>query len=127
MRKKAIQIVIIIIGISLIVNLTRDILRLLKTGGRIEQAENRLEETKGENKQLSEKKQYYASEEFIEETARDKLNMARSGETIVVLPPNLAEVVGRKEKGAQPELPNWQKWWDLFFPAIRSPKATPAG
>lgn len=115
MRKKVIQIAIIVVGISLIVNLTRDILRLLKAGERIKQAENRLEKTKEENKQLFEKKDYYASEEFIEEIARNKLNMARPGETIVVLPPNLAEVVGRKEKETLSELPNWRKWWNLFF------------
>lgn len=115
MRKKVIQIAIIVVGISLIVNLTHDILRLLKAGERIKQAENRLEKTKEENKQLLEKKDYYASEEFIEEIARNKLNMARPGETIVVLPPNLAEVVGRKEKETLSELPNWRKWWNLFF------------
>lgn len=115
MRKKALQIVIIVIGVSLIVNLTRDILRLLKAGERIKVAENKLEQVEEERNLLLEKKEYYASEEFIEETARDKLNMARPGETIVILPPNLAEVVGRKEKEPVRELPNWQKWWDLFF------------
>lgn len=115
MRKKAIQIAIIIIGISLIVNLTRDILRLLKVGERIKMTENKLEEAREEERLLLEKEEYYASEEFIEETARNKLNMARPGETIVVLPPNLAEVVGRKEKESVQELPNWEKWWQLFF------------
>jgi len=114
-RKKALQIVIIIVGISLIVNLTRDILRLLKAGERVELAEGKVEEAKQARNLLLEKKEYYVSEEFIEEAARDKLNMARPGETIVVLPPNLAEVVGRKEKEPVQELPNWKKWWSLFF------------
>lgn len=115
MRKKAIQIAIIIIGLSLIVNLTKDIFRLLKAGEQVKIAERKLEEAKLEKEEFFKKKEYYASEEFIEEAARDKLNMARPGETIVVLPQNLAEVIGRKEKERLPELPNWQKWWKLFF------------
>ena len=115
MRKKVIQVAIIIIGLSLIVNLTKDIFRLLKAGEQVKFAERKLEEAKLEKEEILKKKEYYASEEFIEEAARDKLNMARPGETIVVLPQNLAEVIGRKEKETFPKLPNWQKWWKLFF------------
>ena len=72
----------------------------------------RLEEKK---KELSEKYQYYQTPEFIEEEARNKLNMAKPGETIVILPPNLEELLSRSKTQAEPLIPNWKKWWNLFF------------
>ena len=60
-------------------------------------------------------KQHYQGEEFIEEQARNKLNLAKEGETIVILPPNVEELVGWREENGPEELPNWQKWRNLFF------------
>ena len=115
MRKKIINFAILIIGIGLIINLSRDILRLLKAGERIEQTQLRAEELEKENLQLQEMKEYYQSEEFIEEQARNKLNLSREGETIVILPPNVEELVGWQEEERPQELPNWQRWLKLFF------------
>ncbi len=115
MRKRITQWIIIIIGVSFIITLSRDILRLIKAGEQIKLAEEKLAVVGQKKEELLEKKDYYTSEEFIEEEARDKLNMARPGETIVVLPQNLAELAGRKEKEASEEIPNWQQWWRLFF------------
>lgn len=115
MRKKIINFTILIIGVGLIINLSRDILRLLKAGERIEQAQLRVEELEKENLELQELSQYYQGEEFIEEQARNKLNLAREGETIVILPPNVGELVGWKEEEKTPEIPNWKKWFKLFF------------
>lgn len=115
MRKKIIQAAIIIIGISLIINLSRDILRLLKAGDQVQLAEQRVEELKVKQAELVEKKEYYQSPEFIESEARNKLNMAKPGETIVILPPNVEELAGQIKKEPQSEIPNWRQWWKLFF------------
>lgn len=102
-------------GIGLIVRFSRDISRLLKSGEQVKQAEEKVLQLEQEQQGLQQKQEYYLSDEFVEEEARNKLNMARPGETIVILPPNLAEVLGRQAKETVPELPNWQKWWKLFF------------
>lgn len=115
LRSRMVQGLIVLVGILLIFNLTRDIRRLLKASDQIKLAENQVRELEKENQQLEEKKEYYQSPEFIEEQARDKLNMAKPGETIVILPQNLEEVLGKTKKVTPPELPNWQKWWKLFF------------
>lgn len=117
MKKRLVSLVILILGIGLIINLSRDILRLLRAGDQIRLAETRIEELEREREELGELREYYQSEEFIEEEARNKLNMAREGETVVILPPNVRELVGRKgsEVSQQEQLPNWKKWWELFF------------
>lgn len=115
MRRRIVNFTILIIGVGLIINLSRDILRLLRAGDRIKQAQLRVEELEKEHLQLKELKGYYQSEEFIEEQARNKLNLAREGEIIVILPPNIEELVGWQEEEKPQELPNWQRWFRLFF------------
>ncbi len=113
--KKVISLIIIVLGVGLIVTLSRDILHLLGADDRIHQAQLKVEELAQENLKLKELKEYYQSEEFIEEHARNKLNLAREGETIVILPPNVEELVGFKEEKKPPQIPTWKKWWQLFF------------
>ena len=109
------KLVVLLIGLGLIVSLSRDIWRLLKAGDQIRLAEGRLEELEEKHRQLEGLKRYYQSEAFIEEEARNKLNMARPNETIVILPPNLDQLLGPKRKRLVLEIPNWQRWWRLFF------------
>jgi cell division protein FtsB len=115
MKKRLFQLISIIIGIGLIIKLSGDILRLLKAGQQVKLAEKRVLELEKEKEKLFEKRQYYQSPEFIEEEARNKLNMARPGETIVILPPNLEEILGKQKQDSSPSLPNWKRWWKLFF------------
>ena len=115
LQHKWVQILIILVGIGLIVNLSRDILRLLRSADEIRLAAQKVEELQEESEGLAQKKEYYQSESFIEEEARNKLNMAKVGETVVILPPNLKEVIGRKENQLTKPLSNWQQWLNLFL------------
>lgn len=115
MFKKIIRFTILLAGIYLIIGLSRDIVRLLKVADSLKLAEQKVKQLEGERSRLLEKKQYYSSPEFIEKEAREKLGMAKPGEAIVLLPTNLPQVLGRQEPKAEPEIPNWWKWWNLFF------------
>ncbi|MGB9706966.1 MAG: FtsB family cell division protein [Microgenomates group bacterium] len=115
MKKRLVQTIFIIIGVALIIKLSGDILRLLKAGDQVRLAEKRVLELERKKEKLSEERQYYQSKEFIEEEARNKLNMAKPGETIVILPPNIGNLVSRPQPELNPQLPNWKKWWKLFF------------
>lgn len=115
MAKRIISFTILIIGISLIIKLCGDIFRLLKAGDQVRLAEEKIERLEKERQQLLEKKQYYQSEEFIEEEARNKLGLSRPGETVVILPPNVSQILGREEEKPAEEIPNWKKWLKLFF------------
>ena len=115
LQHKWVQILIILVGIGLIVSLSRDILRLLSSADELRLAAQKVEELQKESESLAQKKEYYQSESFIEEEARNKLNMAKVGETIVILPPNLKEVIGRKENQLTKPLSNWYQWLNLFL------------
>lgn len=115
MKKRFFRWLIIIFGVGLIIKLSLDIKRFIKAGDQVKQAEQKVQQLEEEQKRLKEKQEYYQSDEFVEEEARNKLNMAKPDESIVILPPNLSEVLGRQPKPATPEMPNWKKWWKLFF------------
>jgi len=115
MRKKVINLAVLVIGIGLIISLSRDIWRLLKAGDRLKQAQLKVQNLEEESVKLQEQKDYYQSEEFVEEQARNKLNLSKEGETVVVLPANVRELVGRQKSKEPEKIPNWKKWQRLFF------------
>ena len=116
-NKKPIQILIIIIGIVLIVSLSRSILKMFKARDELRLVEQKIEELQKEAASLTVKKEFYQSEDFIEQEARNKLNMVKEGETVVVLPSNLEEIFREREKQPQTSLPNWRQWLNLFLSA----------
>ena len=115
LNKKPIQILIIIIGIAFIVSLSRSILKMFRASDELRLAEQKIEELQEEAASLTVKKEFYQSEEFIEQEARNKLNMVKEGEAVVVLPPNLKEILGEKENQPQASLSNWRQWLNLFL------------
>lgn len=84
-----------------------------ETSLKVKESEERLEELKRENETLKEELEYKTSDEFAEEEIRNKLGLAKEGETIVVLP---KEGVNKKQEAkGEKQKANWQKWWELFF------------
>ena len=114
-RSRSIQIIIIIAGIGLIVNLSKDIMRLLRSGDELKLAEQKVIELEEERVLLKEKKEYYQSEEFVEEVARNKLNMSKEGETIVILPEDVQSILGTKNSQIPEFIPSWKQWVNLFW------------
>lgn len=114
MKGKLITLVLFILGTYLIVTSTRDIFGLLQKGNEVEKAQVKLEKVLAEKKVLESELDYAQSNSFIEKEARDKLGMSKPGETNVILPPNLDELMKPKPIPT-PELPNWKLWLNLFF------------
>lgn len=83
------------------------------------------EKIRRENETLSEKVRYFASNDFREQEAKEKLGMKKAGEEVVVIKSRTAEQVQEETsplsmtpatyEGAGE--PNYKKWWRIFFPA----------
>lgn len=82
------------------------------TAQNVQDSEARLQQLKEENEKLKQELNYKKSQEFAEAEIRNKLGLAKEGETVVVLPKEdrdqLPETSNKDKK-------NWEKWWDLFF------------
>jgi len=113
MRQKILLTVAILVGIYFTVSLSRQVWNLWQAGSRLELAKEKVASAENENQKLKEELKYKSSSEFVESEARNRLNYAREGEQIVILPQELNNPQG--EAPAEQKLANWQKWWRLLF------------
>ncbi len=121
MREKLIRGGIIILIFYLVVSFIRDSLELRQVEERLKRAKTEVEELEQKHQELEEKKRWVESEGFTEEEIRNKLNMAREGETVVILPEEEKRKMGVKreleESGQRLEeegKENWRRWVELF-------------
>jgi cell division protein FtsB len=101
-----------------LISLVRNVFKISEAKKSIDEARARVEKLARENKELSEKLQSVQSENYTEKQLRDKLGMAKEGETVVILPDTetvkkLAPRV-EEEEGALPD-PVWKHWLRLFY------------
>lgn len=111
--KKAVFILIVIVMLLIINSLTRSIFELWGKQDLLTNAEKELEEEKLKNQKLKAEFSYVKTDQFLEETAHNKLFLVKPGEQQVLISKDLInKTQAQKQKDS---LPNWQKWLDLFF------------
>lgn len=114
--------ILLVILVLLMFSALDTVVRNLRRGDVLEEAEKRLEEARVEQENLLGEKERVGSVEFIEKEARDKLGLSRSGEIVVVLPST--EVLRRYAPSDQEDevfleaLSVWRRWVRLFLPNL---------
>lgn len=105
-----------LVSLVFVINLFRKTFDLIKAEKRVSQTQEKLEQVKKENEELKKTRNYYQSEEFLEEQIRNKLGMAKPGEKVLVLPEKFKEDQNNKTEKEEElvNIPNWQKWLALF-------------
>lgn len=80
-----------------------------------------IEKTEQRSKELNEMINYFSSYTYLEQEAKEKLNLKKEGETVVVVP---EEAVGQTEEAIESPSPtptsspvknNLIKWWEFLF------------
>lgn len=73
------------------------------------------------NRDLREKISYFETPEFQEKIAKEKLNLQKPEEQVVIVRPSLS-LEDKKEASKSNDtdnesegIPNYKKWWDQFF------------
>lgn len=116
MKKRVLILIIILVSVFIAYNLLNQIFNALKSEERLSLATETLHQLEVENKQLKQRLEEILSKEFIEEQARNKLNLGKKGETIIIIPEEkLKEVMGASNSAQEARLPNWLGWLRLFF------------
>jgi cell division protein FtsB len=116
MSKKVGFILAALITIFFGYNLIAQITSTLKQADKLQSASQTLFSLELKNKELKDKLSEVKSPEFVEKEARDKLGLARDGETVIIIPEDkLKQVLGSTQKNIEAKLPNWLGWWQLFF------------
>ena len=116
--KKYLNYILLFLAFLFIVSLIRNILRINRANKEILRAEERVDESIAENNELKVKVEELRSPEFQEVQLRDKLDLAKEGEIVVVLPDEeiLRKLAPKRieEENILPD-PNWKRWMNLFF------------
>lgn len=115
MIKKIVLGLIALVILVIAYNLMTQIMEATKSGERLSQAADAVFRLEARNRQLKEKLLQIQSPEFIEEEIRDKLGLAKPGETVVVIPEEKLKSVLGASSSAVVRLPNWLGWLKVFF------------
>lgn len=116
MLKKIILGVTILIVLIIAYNLLVQISDALKSGERLSNSADVVYKLEAANRELKKKLTQTESQEFIEQQARNKLGLGKSGETLVIIPEDrLKSVLGATQSAQIVRLPNWLGWWKVFF------------
>ena len=85
---------------------------------RLVNLELELAETQRENEELNNEVRQRGGLNYVEKEARDRLNMVKKGEHLVILP-NPKEVLGGMTQNLSLEvvepMPVWRQWFNLIF------------
>ncbi len=114
MKRNFLLFVAVCIGLILVVNSAKRLVTFRSTALQVKDAHERLETLKQENEVLERELEYKKSKDFAEGEIRNKLNLVKEGETVVIVPKEESRDQNQ-ETGDQKAAPNWQKWWKLFF------------
>jgi cell division protein FtsB len=113
MSSRLITFAISIFSLVFIVSIGRSIYSLWQKGSIVAEREAIRDELKKENTELKKKLSDVEDPEYIEQQAREKLNLQREGEIVVVLPKDLGQT--EEPQVVLANEPNWKQWWRLFF------------
>ena len=113
--RRIVRFIVIVVSIVMVVNLSRSIWDLWRRRDVLGERQEVLRRTEEENKRLQSELEYAGSSEFIETEARNRLGLGREGEAIVLMPNNQFPMSNIQTKTEKEKIPNWKRWWRLFF------------
>ncbi len=97
--------------ICLIVNFSQQIVKLWGLTGVLKNKNNQVLLLEKENQVLESRLKKVADSSYVEEVAREKLGMAKTGEVVVVIPES--DLLPPAVEESLPPLV-WQQWWKRF-------------
>ena len=108
--------ILLIVSLLVSIRLIRDILKLRSADERLATAENELNKAQIEQMNLKQSLDKVGTPEWQETTFRNTLNLARPGEVVVIVPEAIRqiELVKPESSTSITEIPNWQKWRQVF-------------
>ena len=115
---KSLRYIFVALFLVLSISLIRNIIKISQAGKVVDEASLRVEMLKEENLKLQERLNEVQGEAYVEKELRDKLGLAKEGETILVLPEeDIVRSLAPKPAEEEETLPdpNWKKWLKLFF------------
>lgn len=116
MIKRIFLITIVLFSVFIALNLTQRINNALQANARLEQSLNELNQLQRQNSELKSTLAKVQTVEFVESQSRDKLNLGRPGETVVLIDQAaIDQFIKARQKPIEKPVPYWQGWLNLFI------------
>jgi cell division protein FtsL len=125
MKKKfSFAIILFIGGIILTVGISSSAIWEAYRGKKIENEVEKLKQeaqrVQNENNTIQQRISYYSTPQFVERVSKDKMNMQKPDENVVIVDQEKAvqqQISENRREVAQTEqaIPNYKKWWNFFF------------
>ena len=112
-RFSTLRFILGVVSLIASIGLIRSIVDHWQKQGIIAERREALMQEEERNRELITKLEEATSAAFIEKEAREKLGLVKEGDTIVLMPNDKLQMTN--ESNTQENLPNWKKWWRLFF------------
>lgn len=117
--KKLLAIPVLVVGLLIVVQLSRSIINIYGRGGRAGELAAEVAGLEEEKKALEEEQAFRQTPEFVEREARDKLRMVKEGERILVLPDSKISADAKQDergiKSGAVQQVNWKRWIDYWL------------
>ena len=113
MQRKWLTWVLLIISILFVISVIRSWSNLSERSYGITATQEKLDEVKREREELERQLARVESLEYVEKEARNKLNLGKEGE-LVVLIPSISPFLSPTPTPIDTS-PNWEKWVKIFF------------
>lgn len=120
-----ISLLIILLGIGAIAAVSfvsyKEAKRNQQINGEIEAMRQEAEKIRKNNENLKEKISYFETPAFQEGVAKEKLNLQKPDEQVVMVKPSEyyesrgENVSDNQTEKAEEDIPNYLKWWNQFF------------
>ncbi len=115
----------ILAGIAIVAVISCFSFKEKKRNNQIDQEIEKLRQEAGKiqanNRELQEKIAYFKTQDFQEKVAKEKLNLQKPDEQVVIVKPSPSYETGEQkpsdnqEPEAVQNIPNYKKWWNYFF------------
>lgn len=116
MVKKYLPVALIILISFMVLGVSKQIVEAIKISSRLDKAADSFSRLQEENRQLKKRLSEVEKDDFVESQARNKLNMSKEEETVVMIDSGVLDRQIQQNKKEQPlELQNWQKWLKLLW------------
>ncbi len=115
LRKNITFVAIVGLFFLLLYSLSKQIYDSLQAGKRLYDAQAQLQTLEDNNLKLKSEFKNVSSLNFIEEQARDRMDLAKPNETVVIISQSeLDKIMAQERKVPQVKLPYWQGWLNIF-------------
>jgi cell division protein FtsB len=111
--------IIVLVSIFMIISLSGSVMDLWGRRTVVEKERERLIQLEKKNNELTKKLEMVQTTAFVEKEARERLGMAKEGDTVIIMDDSSTLPSGKSgmtiTNTSSGQLPNWKRWWQVFF------------